>query len=125
MKFRKAIIEQSKEFYPEPDLMYEPMDHGSNAAETTISYRPSNPDNEELVVAIERHCMLGNFEAAMDMLKKHYEKLTLADINRLIQFARFIHGDNVRNIALKKEKPEFEKFGPRFIKLVKKKLEPR
>jgi len=131
MKFKKAIIEQSKDvfkkmkFFPEPKLMYQATENGTNAAETTISYKPSNPDNEELVMQIERYCMLSNFAAAEKLMEKHYDKLTVNDINRLIQFSRQIAGDTVRNIAKKQEKPEYEKFAPRFFRTIQKKLSPR
>lgn len=131
MKFKKAIIEQSKEalkkakFFPEPDLMYQATDTGSNAAQSTIKYKPSNPDNEELIVQIERYCMLGNFAAAEDLMERNYDKLTINDINRLIQFSRQIAGDSIRNMAIKKEKPDYTKFAPRFFSILQKKLSPR
>jgi len=131
MKFREAIIEQSKDalkkakFFPEPELMYQATENGSNAGKDNISYKPSNPDNEELVMQIEKYCMLGNFAAAEKLMEKHYDKLTVHDINRLIQFSRQIVGDTVRNMAQKQEKPEYEKFAPRFFRIIQKKLSPR
>jgi len=133
MKFRKAIIENSKEelkAYSDnmknPIPMYNPTDGvSSNAAETTISGRPSDPDNEQLVIQIEKYCMFGNFEAAESLMRKSYDKLTLADINRLVQFSKFIAGDTIRNLAAKKKKPDFEKFGPKFIKTVRSKMVPK
>ena len=137
MKLKKAIHEQSKEnleafakdlkFYPPPEAMYEPKkgDKGTNSAETTMSGKYANPDNEELVVAIERHCMLSNFAKAEELMKEHWDELSVQDLNRLIQFSKFIHGENIRSLADKKEKPPYEKFGPRIIKIVQKKLAPR
>lgn len=135
MKLKKAIIEQSKQELnvyatnmkmPEP--MYNPTNQvDSNAAETTIRSKPSDPDNEQLVVQIERACMLDNFEQAEKLLRDNYDKLTLADINRLAQFSQFIKGDGrtIRSVANQKSKPVYEKFGPRFIRAIQKKLAPR
>lgn len=135
MKFKKAIIEQSKQdlnvyaadmAMPKP--MYNPTNQvGSNAAKTTIKSKTDDPDNEQLVIQIERACMLNNFEQADKLLRDNYDKLTLPDINRLAQFSQFIKGDGrtIRSVAQQKRKPEYEKFGPRFIKAIQKKLSPR
>ncbi len=134
MKFKKAIIEQSKEelkAYTDNMKMPEPVfnttadEKGSNGAESKISFKPSNPDNEELVIQIERAVMLSNFKSADELMRKHYDRLTVRDINQLVQFSRFITGEEIRNIAVKKEKPDFEKFGPKFIKTVMKKMSPK
>lgn len=133
MKFKKAIIEQSKEelkAYTDnmksPEMAFNQTDGvGSNAAETTISSKPTSPDNEELITQIEQMCMFNNFEAAESLMRKNYDKLTVADINRLIQFSKFIVGDTIRNMAAKKKKPDFEKFGPKLIKMIQKKMSPK
>ena len=135
MRFKKAIIEQSKEeldAYTDnmkyPKMMYNPTDgEKSNAAETTITAKSTDPDNEQLVVQIERACMLNNFEQADKLLRDNYDKMTLHDINRLAQFSQFIKGDGrtIRAVATRTKKPDYEKFGPRFIKSIQKKLSPR
>lgn len=136
MKFRKALREQSKEKdtnsttidayaqMREPEKMYISK-KGANAAETTVSHKPTNPDNEELIIQIERACMLNNFLMARQLLEKYWDQLTLNDVNRLIQFSRHIAGDTIRNIAAKQEKPDFEKFADRFLKVIKKKMTPK
>lgn len=134
MKLRKAIIENSEEelrAYSDNMKMPRPVfnptadEKGTNAAKSTMSFKPSSPDNEELVIQIERACMLGNFESADELMRKHYDRLTVNDINRLIQFSKFIAGDTIKNIAFKKTKPDFAKFGPKFIKVIQKKMSPK
>ncbi len=134
MKLKKAMIENSdKELkaYTDhmkmPDVMFNPTDGKSgNSTETKVSAKPTDPDNEQLVIQIERHCMLSNFKKANDLLMDNYDKLTVGDINRLVQFSRFIHNVDMRNMAVPKEKPEDgERFIAKFMRIIQKKMSPK